>query len=534
MKVRVKFLPSQKETELASKRTVLDAAIKLHLPINSDCGGKGLCGKCKIRIEKGDLGIDSVEEKFLTEGEKKSRVRLACRRVLKRNTVVRLKKERAFPLSEIPEAVEKRDIRSEYLGLCFDIGTTTLSGYLVDLKSGTTLKALSALNSQRAHGADIISRIHFASNPKGLKRLQGLIIEDVENMIDKLVRKKENIHSSVFVGNTAMHHLFLGIDPKSLGTAPYRPAVKKGMEFELRDLGIGLEKGVKGYFLPNIAGFVGSDALAAILFTGIYQKEDLSLIIDIGTNGEIILGNRRRILAASNAAGPAFEGAGIRYGMKAEKGAIDRYEINKHGIKFHVLGDVAPRGICGSGIIDAVACLVRIGLIAPMGNLLKREEVSKKIPKKIKERIFLKKEGISFQLTKREESYNKRALYLFQRDIREIQLAKGAIAASIKLLIKEFGKGVDDISNIYLTGSFGNVIDPRSAIDIGLIPRVSLKKIKFLGNAAGLGAKLVLLSKGMKETAKGLARRIEHVGFAGTRDYQEAFIESMNLSKGLF
>lgn len=198
-----------------------------------------------------------------------------------------------------------------------------MAGYLVNLNDGSTLKALSTPNSQRVFGADIISRINFASNSKGLKKLQKAVVRDIENIIDRLIGdtglSRDDIYSGVFVGNTAMHHLFLGIDPSSLGVSPYNPVVKEGIEFRLRELGIKLGKTIKGYFLPNIDGFVGSDALATILATGIYRREDISLIIDIGTNGEAILGNKKRILCGSNAAGPAFEGASIRYGMLAEK-----------------------------------------------------------------------------------------------------------------------------------------------------------------------------------------------------------------------
>lgn len=610
-KIKVTFSPIKKEIELSPKKTIFDAAIKLHLPINSYCGGAGWCGKCKIKILKGNLGIDSIEERFLTEKEKKSGIRLACRKTLKKDTVVRLLREDVsfrhdfFPddksirvsldcginkyfirldkraiekkgslWSEIKEslpektsfkkdlsiaksikkrildsdggvtvvlhdseviAFEKEDTTSKKFGLSFDIGTTTLAGYLVDLNDGSTLKALSASNSQRIFGADIISRINFASDLKGLKKLQKAVVKDIESIIERLVSDSEvsraNIYSGVFVGNAAMHHLFLGIDPSSLGVSPYKPAVKEGIEFGLRELGIKLGRKIKGYFLPNIDGFVGSDALATILATGIYQREDLSLIIDIGTNGETILGNRKKILCGSNAAGPAFEGASIRYGMLAEKGAIDRYKANQSGIKFHVLGDRAPKGICGSGMIDAIASLLKMGIITPKGSLIKQDKVNAAVPRNVKKRVVMRREGHGFQLTKKEESYNKRPLYLLQKDIREIQLAKGAIAAGIKLLFKEFKIGIDDISNIFITGSFGNFIDPENGIEIGLIPNISLKKIRFLSNAAGIGAKLVLISKEMRKIAEGLAEKIEHINFAGRKDYQDIFFESLHFKK---
>jgi uncharacterized 2Fe-2S/4Fe-4S cluster protein (DUF4445 family) len=539
-KATVEFLPTRKKAAVPCGKTVYDASVKLGLPLSADCGGAGWCGKCKIKIIKGARNIDSVEKKLLTESEKKNNIRLACRHIVTKDTIVRIPREKGIlPPIILEKAPEKPLLKKgKNFGLAFDVGTTSLAGYLVNLDDGSVLKAVSIANSQRAFGADIISRISFASDSKRLKQLTNAVRKDVKDAIQKLLRgtgvKQENIHAASFAGNTVMHHLFLGIDPSGLGSAPYQPAVKEGVEFYLRDLGIKPAKGAKGYFLPNIGGFVGSDALASILASGIHKQDEPSLIIDIGTNSENIVGNKKKILCGSNAAGPAFEGGSIVFGMRAEPGAVDRYDISKKGVRFHVIGDTSPRGICGSGIIDAIASLLKMGIITKKGNLLRKDAVTKGIPPFIKKRLITEKEGLAFQLTNREESYYKRPVTLFQKDIREIQLAKGAISAGIRLLLKEFGAGISDLSHIYITGAFGNYINPKSGLDIGLFPDTALKKIRFLENGAGTGARLFLLSEKTRKEAETLAKKVRHVEFFGRMDYPDVFIESLDFSKNRF
>jgi uncharacterized 2Fe-2S/4Fe-4S cluster protein (DUF4445 family) len=539
-KVRVKFQPIEKEIEVSCGKTIHEMAAKLGFHLG-ECGGAGWCGKCRIKILKGSRNVDSVEKRFLSEAEKKRNIRLACRKILNEDTTVGLLKK-DIPLSERKSrrkiATPRSQVAGKRFGLAFDVGTTTLAGYLVDLEDGSPVNSLSLSNSQRAFGADVISRILFASGRSGLQSLKKAVRSDVVKISERLLKesgiKKDCIETAVFVGNTVMHHLFFGISPKSLGEAPYQPAVREGIEFSLKDIGLRLKRGARGFFLPNIGGFVGSDALASLAASGMHREKEISLIIDIGTNSESILGNRERILCGSNAAGPAFEGANIRSGMRADRGAIDRYEIRNGNISFHVVGNGTARGICGSGIIDAIASLVKIGMIKREGNFSPRGGSTKAVLKAMQKRLVEKEKGLCFQLTKREESSYKRPVCLFQSDIREVQLAKGAIAAGVKLLMKEFDAEGSDLKTIVITGAFGNYIDKRNAVDIGLIPDIPLKNIRFLENGAGMGARLFLASPEKRDEMLALAGKIEHVDFAGRQDYQDIFIESLRFARSRF
>jgi uncharacterized 2Fe-2S/4Fe-4S cluster protein (DUF4445 family) len=428
-------------------------------------------------------------------------------------------------------AVEAGDTTASSYGIALDIGTTTMVGGLIDLATGEQLAVTSRTNPQRSFGADVISRISFGSQGKSqLEELQSRLLEAVNQMIDELIETaqvdRKHIYEAVVVGNTAIHHLFLGLDPTYLGQGPYVPVVTRPLRVKARQLGIHLRDSSYLYLLPNIAGFVGGDAVGVILSTGLYQSSDIRLAVDIGTNGEIVLGSAQQLLACSTAAGPAFEGARIKHGMRAAEGAIEKV-IMEEDVKVAVIGSVLPVGVSGSGLIDAVAEMLRLGIIDHTGRILSQAELPAELPESIRRRVVKDNNGREFILVWGEESGSSRPITINQEDIRELQLAKGAITAGIKVLQKELAIKKDQIAEVYLAGAFGSCINPVSAMAIGLIPAMPPGRVKAVGNAAGAGAKLALLSRSARKQAAGIAREVRYIELSGRPDFQEAFLNAM-------
>lgn len=322
-----------------------------------------------------------------------------------------------------------------------------------------------------------------------------------------------------------MHHLLLGLDPSGLGHLPYNPVMADPMEICASDLGIHVHPQAPVFFLPNVSGYVGSDIVGDILSTGLPYREGIALGIDIGTNGEMALGSRHAILVSSTAAGPAFEGSQISCGMRAEPGAISQVFTEDGDIRWKTVGEVPPRGLCGSGLVDLVALLLRQGAIDEGGRFLNPELLGSSIPSSIRNRLQPSHNGWEFVLA--EGSEGSRAITLAQKDIRELQLAKAAIRAGINILMDELSIEISQIEEIWLAGAFGNYIDPANAQAIGLIPPFPLERIRPVGNAAGEGAKMALLSKGAREEASRIARSVRYVELASRPDFQERFVESM-------
>lgn len=426
-------------------------------------------------------------------------------------------------------------------GIAFDIGTTTVAGYLVDLAKGEVVGTASATNAQRRHGGDVISRITFTlEEPGGLQRLQELVAETVNGIIGQLLKtyqvKPQHIYALTFIGNTVMSHLLAGASPVAIASAPFVPAFSRRLQGRAADLGL---KEIPGYtpytLLPNIAGYVGSDTVGVILGTRLYERRGAWLAIDIGTNGEIVLSQDGEMLSCSAAAGPAFEGAAISQGMRAEPGAI--YKVNMRPeikpdaitsieqdetIDIAVVGDKEPVGLCGSGLVDALAGMVNMGLVKSNGRLKSPEECSEEVPTPIRERLRPDGRGHKFVLFEGEHE-----VAISQKDISELQLAKGAIKAGIDILMEEFGLQADDLDGILLAGAFGSNLRPESVKAIGMLPDVELGKIQAVGNAAGLGAVMALLSTHQLELADGLARAVGHRELSLHHGFQRKFAKAI-------
>jgi uncharacterized 2Fe-2S/4Fe-4S cluster protein (DUF4445 family) len=410
----------------------------------------------------------------------------------------------------------------ELLGLAVDVGTTKLAGYLVELETGQTLAAAGAMNPQIAYGEDVMARIAYAmKGEQQAATLREAVVGAVNNLARDLYtqrgRHPEEIVEAVVVGNTAMHHLFLGLPVRQLGLAPYLPALTDALDLKAREVGLRIAPGGYVHLLPNIAGFVGADHVAMILSTEIGEAEGTVLGLDIGTNTEVVLRANGRLIACSTASGPAFEGAHIKDGMRAAEGAIERLRIVDSGVEYQTIGDAPPVGLCGSGVLDAVAQLRQFGVLDERGNMGDHPGVRRT------------DHGPEFVLVAGEGDGNGREVVITRGDVGEIQLAKGAIRAGINILLNEAGLSAQDIDQVVIAGAFGTYIDVSSAIVIGMFPPLPLERFSQVGNAAGMGAKLALVSREQRAKAVEIARQVEYIELTNDRRFVDEFARAMYL-----
>ncbi len=427
-------------------------------------------------------------------------------------------------------AAEKGDTAALKFGLAVDIGTTSVVTTLIELESGEQLASVSSLNPQAVFGGDLMSRIAFCQfNPANLRKLQTRIVGLLNQHVEQVTRDSgvlaKWIYKVVVVGNTCMHHLLLGIDPSYVGLAPYAPVMRHALALPARELFLKVNPEARVCVLPIVAGFVGADAVAVALATRIYDSPEIRIAVDIGTNGEVLLGSKEKLWACSAPAGPALEGAQIKHGMRAALGAIDKVWV-EDDIRTHSIGEAAPQGICGSGILDALAALLDAGLIDRTGLI--RVEDRDRFPPALRERIVTRGEDRQIVLLRAGEAGAPREIVLTQDDVRQVQLAKGAIASGVRMLQHVARVPDQGIAELMLAGGFGNYLSIQSALRIGLIPPLPIGRIRYVGNAALLGAQLCLLSERERERAERIARSVEHVSLAAHPDFQDIFVESMD------
>lgn len=613
--VRVEFTPGGETVFVPPQTLILEAAIKAGIELQTPCGGKGKCARCRVIALSAD-GVspaDEVELASLSADDVARGVRLACRarviadarievpqgsringgtileaglvrdaplkpnvrRVQLHLPTPKLDDQRAdlrrvlegagMPTSECeadlnllrdlpqqlraagyaPEAVlmgrrvvEIRSCSSSagIYGCAVDIGTTTVVAYLLDLESGQVLGAGSAPNPQGAHGADVVSRVEFADQgPEALATLHREAITIVNAVIAEACAEAgvtpTDVYEITVVGNTCMSHLFLGLSPHYLARAPYVPVIDQSLRVKSTDLGLSIHPRGEVHMLPNIAGWVGADTVGVLLSTRICDSSEPALAIDIGTNGEVMLWSGKQILVCSTAAGPAFEGAQIRHGMRAATGAIDHVRRADEGIVVETIGNAPAIGICGSGLMDAAAVLLEIGVISDTG-LMADEQKAASLPETIARRLVGEGQTRQFILTTAEKSGTGEAITLTQRDVRQLQLAKGAVRAGIEVLLSESDLQASDLARILLAGAFGSYIDRASAVRLGLVPALPLARIIPVGNAAGAGAVLALLSTDEREKATQLAEQAVHVELSSRPEFQALFMETMLFQSG--
>lgn len=608
-KHKVFFQPGDILVEATDGSTLKEAMNDAGLEFDFLCGGRGTCGKCRVKITKGLTTPVTREQEMLQAKELDEGIRLACltrvsndmtvelpnRKELKHNILItsdervfeidphlhkifievakpsrenhsshwrRLKEsivQQGYKDSELESTIsilrqmpdvmrsannqitaviyrneisgmEQQDTTKTMLGMAFDIGTTTIVGYLLDLYTGKELSVVSTLNPQTAYGADVISRLNFASHEEnGLIKLQGAVVEAINELVTEAVQKasvtRDQIYGISIAANTCMHHIFLGINPQSIAVSPYVPVLSEPLVLNASELKISINQAGKVFILPNIAGFVGADTVAVLLATELERSEDIKLVIDIGTNGEIALGSREKIFACSAAAGPAFEGAQISGGMRGAVGAID-HVYYRDKLEYSVIGEGKPLGVCGSALLDAVAGLLELGILNKRGKILAFDQLTNPAAQRFKQNLIQYEGQGAFLLAEASLTGNGRPIMITQSDIRELQMAKGAIAAGVRVLMETYGIQVQDIKEVLLAGAFGNYLNPHSACVIGLIPPELESKIKMIGNAAGTGAKLALLSSSEFRRAKIIAEGVKFVELGSYPRFNNIFGES--------
>ena len=428
-------------------------------------------------------------------------------------------------------ALEAGDTTASSYGIAFDIGTTTVAGMLWDLKKAEMLGAVAKTNPQNVFGADVISRIQATLDClENLKNLQEKIKTCLNDIIEEFKMdykiSEDHIYEVTIVGNTTMSHLLLGIDPSSLAQTPFAPVFCKACNFSGREFSLSINPLANVHLLPNIAGHVGSDITGVLLATDLINRKGLHLAIDVGTNGEILLAKDGQVCVCSTAAGPAFEGARIKCGMRAADGAIEGIEITEGEVRLEVIGRHKPIGICGSGLIDGIAQLLSIGLIDRTGRLKDQDSAIKDHqPDSLTGRLRDGEEGREFVLYLGNDAID---VVITQKDIRQVQLAKGAIAAGIHILRNTLPASDSDWDSISLAGAFGNNLRKESALRIGLLPNISMDKIAAIGNAAGTGACMALLSVQSRKEAGFQSELIKHIELAGRKDFETEFIHTMS------
>lgn len=613
------FQPSGRRGLVESGKNLLEVSRELGVDVESVCGGKKTCGKCKVRVQEGFFerhGMESraqhlspvVEEerKLLTDDEISKGFRLACsarvqgdvllsvpeesrggKQVVRKDVTlreirlnpavrtysVRLEKptladpagdyERLLNglqsqhrldglaagmpvLAQISRALREgnwevtvavwmnREIfrvvpgpSMKCFGLAVDIGTTTVAGYLCDLATGEVAAVHSLMNPQVTYGEDVMSRVtYIMTNENGLAELNreitGAVNEIVENVCSKAGIEPEDILELCVVGNTVMHHLFLNVSPTSVGVSPFVPAVQSSIDAKAPELGIRVNESANVHLLPIEAGFVGADNVGVLIAEAPYEKDEMELIIDIGTNGEILVGNRERLLAASCATGPALEGAHIKFGMRAAPGAIERVSIDPEtfGVECRMIsgeGNQLARGICGSGIIDAIAEMFRAGVIEKSGRLVKSLDTP---------RLVHDGKKREFVLVPGKETAIGKDITITTGDVRAVQLAKGAIYAGSKILMRRLG--IEKVDRVVLAGAFGAYIDRTRALLMGMFPDCALENVVAVGNAAGDGARMALLDVDKRREADVQARRVEYVELTLEKEFEREFVEAMH------
>jgi uncharacterized 2Fe-2S/4Fe-4S cluster protein (DUF4445 family) len=422
--------------------------------------------------------------------------------------------------------IEPGDTTSSRFAVAYDLGTTTVVATLLDLNTGTPVAVKSMLNKQQPFGADVISRISATMlDETALQRLREAAQSTLNELTDEAIQEAGISHLNVYevavAGNATMIQLILGVDPEPVGVAPFITATQNWPVLNAKEFGLEIHPQARAYIFPSFGAYVGGDIVAGVLASGMDRDKRVRLFIDVGTNCEIVLSDGNKILTNAAPAGPAFEAASIKCGMRAADGAIEVVKINKEGVTLQVIGEVEPQGMCGSGLVDAVAELAKIGVLDQSGRFVSQEVLEKDFPKLSNRLITLETNEKAFLLHGDKEDP---LVYLTQRDVRELQFAKASIATGWRLLMEQLNLKDDDIQQVLLAGSFGSYLSPASAIQIGLVPKIPVMRIVSAGNVAGEGAKMVLLSQPERNGATALLNEVEYVELSDRADFNDKFV----------
>ncbi len=492
-KISISLLPLGKSIEVNPGTPLKD--ILHEFGVEFPCGGKGTCGSCKVKLLKGELAIDAVQQQKLDKLKLAENWRLACYCNVETDITLEISQFENIILADNSTF----DFRPQTgFGIAIDLGTTTIVVQLVNLENGHVLDSVSDVNPQARFGSDLISRIQSCLDGN-FEELQNMVRSKIDEMIQSILLKHPvEVTKVAIVGNTVMHHIFSGLPVNSLSFYPFHTPNLGVQEFTPKVLKWELHDSVKIGFYPSIGSFVGSDILAGIAATKMAEGEKYSVLIDLGTNGEIVVGNRDKIICASTAAGPAFEGAKISQGMRAITGAISSVNFENDELKIHVIGNVQAKGICGSGLIDVMAILLNREQIGMFGEINSGED--------------------SVPLTGK--------VSITQQDIREFQLAKAAIAAGIQILLNQLEIIYSDVDKVFIAGGFGNFLNIENVIRTGLI-ECEAEKIVKLGNTALIGAKMFLFEN--ESFTQKILEKTTHVNLEGDPNFQDIYIDKMML-----
>ncbi len=590
----------RKETKNVSGTSpLLEVIQESGMELDSYCGGKGTCGKCRAIIKPAP-SPKARERNLLENSELEKGIRLACLHTVEEDLTVEIEKggeisilageeevscevdngwnryiydfaepsledqrsylRRIFDRGDMKEAslsaikqLEKRREKSEivavgkdeYLarigsqeeilraaGAAVDIGTTTVVVYLLDLETGRELAVDSFYNPQKELGADVISRIQAARDQEdGWRKLQRMLVEKLNSSLAGLAEKMDletdDIYRMVFAGNTIMLHSFLGLNSEDIANSPFIPTICDQQKFSPSDLGLDIYPQGEIEILPSISGYVGGDIVADMLAVDLADTENYNLLVDIGTNGEVALGKSDKIYACSVAAGPSFEGGNISEGMAAMPGAADSFEIRKDGFEYTTIDAQKPVGICGSGLLDLTAGLLKAGVVTASGSFQDEE----KLPEFWRRRYERENDVARLKLFTEDESGQERPLFFTQKDVRQMQLAKGAIRAGIEILMDRAEIGTQQIDEVYLVGGFANYLDKRHACEVGMIPEKLEDRIYQAGNGAGAGARMMLLNENLEDKAADYKEKTEYLELSTSAEFQQEFTARMSFPK---
>lgn len=622
---KVSFLPHNKTIEVQDGENLIRAAMEAGVHINASCGGEGVCGKCRVIIEQGDVD-QGISERLKPEDLEKG-YRLACKAVINQDVSIRIPVESNIDISvlnmqstprrtakikefnfdelkeqglfappiekkylELPEPdaqdhlpdvtrlvsflklnhdehrlavdlpvirkipdilrknnfkitatlarpvqpgrkthiinIEPGDTTDRNYAIAIDIGTTTVYGQLIDLISGEVMAENGDFNGQISYGEDVISRIIFAEKGKGLEKLQEVIIGTINKIIKKLVKRAsvnlEEISGMTLAGNTTMTQLFLNVNPRYIRRSPYVPASTLYPPIKAVNLGIEVGDHVTALVYPQISSYVGGDIVAGVMGSGLYRTDELTLFMDIGTNAEIVVGNKDWMACAACSAGPAFEGGGIEFGMRAAKGAIEDFSIDPATLEPMniTIGNVRPKGICGSGLIIIVATLFELGIIDNSGKF--NRDLNTK-------RIRQRDDVWEYVLAWEEDSQIDRDVVLTEIDIENLIRAKGAIYSGCQTLLEEVGMTINDLDRIFLAGGFGSYVDLEKAMVIGLLPEMDAEKITFIGNASLMGARMSALTNRIRNDVVEVTKMMTNFELSETPSYMDHYVASLFL-----
>lgn len=587
-----KIYVNNEEIDCNTNKTLLENLLEQNIFVNNPCNGKGLCGKCKVKIVKGRVSSPSeTERSILSEDDIVSGIRLSCLLSVSGDMEIELlQKERKHSILTtgfIPEfnfnpsiykkclyiekpslanqisyedslmkafkvknidfnvyrdeilygevtgvfngkdliGIESGNTKDTLYGVAIDIGTTTVVASLVDINTGEELESESMINAQKKFGLDILTRITYKleNSKSGQKELQQTIVESINRMIKSICERvgisENNIYEITVAANSTMIHFLLGINTDSIGRSPYIPAFVRAKTVLASSIGLKINKRAKLYCLPSVSSYIGADIVAGTYVCDLHNSSENILFIDIGTNGEIVLANRGKLLSCSCAAGPALEGMNISYGMRAAEGAIEDVKITEKGIELKVIGDKEPIGICGSGILAVLKELLRIGIVKNRGAFIKKD--------KIEENDY-RFNMIQENGTKREFILNENPRILVtQSDIRQVQLAKGAILSGFYALLKKANLTMEDLDKVIVAGQFGSHLPVESLVGIGILPSGIESKIKYVGNSSKTGAYMCLMSEDVKKNIENVSRKIDYMEIGASENYERLFTECL-------